>query len=160
MKKSYRVLQISLWRYSITILVSIFFPCMLIFPRMSACNVQWKLWVWFVSCVLIIFGLYMVISRFMATAEVEITMDEIGIRLQCVKPFWMHKTGLERSFKWNEIDNYTFYYKLFNNGGYERFLLRLKNGEKFRFYHDALIWKDDYKQFEIDIDDFFEKYHA
>ncbi len=89
-------------------------------------------------------------------------MDETGVLFQCVKPFWLHKTGLERSFKWDEMADYTFFYKFFNSSGlYERFLLRLKNGEKFRFFHYDWIWtNDEYIQFEIDINNFFEKYHA
>ncbi|MBQ2489431.1 MAG: hypothetical protein II525_06475 [Bacteroidales bacterium] len=162
MKKCYRVLQISRWRAFVACMLSIVFPLILIIPRMHACNVQWKIWVWIVTNVLIFFGLYGVILRYTATAEVEITMDETGVRFQCVKPFWLHKTGLERSFKWDEMADYTFFYKFFNSSGlYERFLLRLKNGEKFRFFHYDWIWtNDEYIQFEIDINNFFEKYHA
>jgi hypothetical protein len=65
-----------------------------------------------------------------------------------IKQFAFTNNG-ELNLKWSEIENCTDR----SDGGshYRVFKIILKSGEKYKFFHDTLVTRDDYEAFQIEL---------
>ena len=162
MKKSYRVLQISIWRCYAAALLTI---CFIFFIFLLIFNILLS-FPFFLLLILLLcaFSVDIVLVRHIATAELVITMDENGIHFQCIKPFWLQKDVWEQKFSWEEMKDYTFgfFFLIESNNFYNRLLLRLENDGKFILYplNTRILFRDDYRTFKADFKDNFKKHHA
>ena len=161
MKKSYRVLQISIWRCYAAALLTI---CFIFFIFILLFNILPTFPFFFLIIPLLCaFLVHIVLVRHIATAELVITMDENGVHFQCIKPLWLQKNVWEQKFSWEEMKDYSFgFLFFFQESSYDRLLLRLENNGKFILYplNSMILYCDDYKTFKADFIECFKKYHA
>ena len=86
------------------------------------------------------------LPRYTATAEIEITIDDEGVKRKWLRRFLLSsKSDIE--FKWADIEDYVFQ----PDRKFDQFKLHLKDGTKFKFYHDnGHNEKDDFSKFLSD----------
>lgn len=100
----------------------------------------------FILCFALIIGLAYYLSRFTATAEIKITIDDEGVKRQWVRQFILHSKP-DNDFKWAEIEEYVYQ----PDRQFDQFKLRFKDGTKFKFYHNnEHDSKDDFRNFLSD----------
>lgn len=93
-----------------------------------------------------IIGLALYLPRFTATTDIEITLGDEGIKRRWLRQFILHNKS-DVDFKWNEIADYVFQ----PDRQFDQFKLNLKDGSKFKFYHNNdHDNKDDFKKFLLD----------
>lgn len=93
-----------------------------------------------------IMGFAFYLPRHTATADIEITLDDEGIKRKWLRQFILHNKS-DIGFKWNEIADYVFQ----PDRQFDQFKLNLKDGTKFKFYHNNdHDSKDDFQQFLSD----------
>ena len=152
MKKSYRLLLTTPWHIISLIAALTIVMFFLIF-------LITKIWVVIVYAIALM-PLHSLLLRHLATAELETTVDETGLRMQLIKPLWFRKERWEHSFTWKEIADY----KSKRDRNYRWLVLRLENGRKKRFYrYDNYLFirtRDDYDAFLTDFIESFKKHHA
>lgn len=104
----------------------------------------------FILCFALIIGLAYYLSRFTATAEVKITIDNEGVKRRWVRQFVLHNKP-DNDFKWAEIEEYVYQ----PDRQFDQFKLRFKDGTKFKLYHNnEHDSKDDFRNF---LSDFVQK---
>lgn len=88
-------------------------------------------------------GLAFYLPRFTATADIEITIDNDGIKRRWLRKFILHNNE-DDEYKWTEIADYVFQ----PDRQFDRFKMNLKDGTKFKFYHNNdYDSKDDFRKF-------------
>ena len=100
----------------------------------------------FVLCFVPIIGLGFYLPKYTATADREITFDEVGIKLKWVRQFILHnKPDLE--FSWTEISDYVFQ----PERQFDQFKLYFKDGSTFKLHHNNdHDSKDEFREFLLD----------
>lgn len=86
------------------------------------------------------------LPRYTATAIIEMTIDDEGVKGKWLRRFFLSsKPDIE--FKWADIDDYVFQ----PDRKFDQFKLHLKGGTKFKFFHDnGDDSKDDFRKFLSD----------
>ena len=143
MTKTYKIKQSSPWLF-ITTLLTVIFSGMTILVFLTSNQIlpkgQTLLLIVYVSPVI---GLAFYLPRFIATADIEILIDEDGIKRKWLRQFIFHSKQ-DDEFKWTEIDDFVFQ----PDRHFDQFKLHFKNGTKFKFYHNNdHDNKDDFRKF-------------
>lgn len=103
-----------------------------------------------VLCFAPVMGLAFYLPRFTATADIEILIDDNGIERRWLRQFILHNKR-DNEIKWTDIDDYVFQ----PDRQFDQFKLHLKDGTKFKFYHNNdHDSKDDFRKF---LSDFIQK---
>jgi hypothetical protein len=103
-----------------------------------------------ILCFASIIGLAYYLPRVTSIAEIEITIENEGVKRQWLRQFIFHNKP-DNDFKWTEIDDYVFE----PDRQFDKFKLKFKDGTKFKFYHNNdHDSKDDFKRF---LNDFVQK---
>ena len=93
------------------------------------------------------------LPRYTSTAEIEMTINEEGIKRKCIRRFLLGSQS-DLEMKWTDIEDYIFQ----PDRKFDQFKLHLKNGKKIKFYHDnGHDNKDDFRKFLFDFSQRVEK---
>jgi hypothetical protein len=152
---TYKIKQSSPWLYIATILTVIFVGMAIViflavnhvFPKGHP--------IFFILGFAPIFVLAFYLPRYTATADIQITLDDDGLKRSWLNQFFLHE-NLSDEFKWNEIVDYVFQ----PDRQFDQFKLHLKDGTKFKFFHNNdHDSKDDFQKFLSDFSKKVELYN-
>jgi hypothetical protein len=91
-------------------------------------------------------GLAFYLPRYTATADIEIHIDNVGLKRIWLRQFIFHNK-IDDEIQWNEIMDYVFQ----PDRQFDQFKMHLKDGRKFKFYHNTdHDGKDDFQKFQSD----------
>ena len=139
---TYRIKQSSPWLF-ITTLLGVIFAGMAILLFLSSHHFLPKGITVFVLTFIPIIGLAFYLPRFTATADIEINLDNLGFERKWIRQFIFHNKQ-DIQFQWSEIADYV----VEPDKQFDQFKLHLKDGTKFRFYHNNVHNnKDDFRRF-------------
>lgn len=140
---TYKIKQSSPWLYIATMLIVIFSGmAILIFLAIYQILPKGQPFI-FILCFAPIIGLAFYLPRFTATADIEITIDNDGIKRRWMRKFIFHNNE-DEEYKWTEIADYVFQ----PDRQFDQFKMNLKDGTKFKFYHNNdYDSKDDFRKF-------------
>lgn len=97
----------------------------------------------FILCFAPIVGLAFYLPRYTATAVIEIIIDNDGIKRKWLRQFFLQNRE-DNEYKWTEIADYVFQ----PDRQFDQFKMHLKDGTKFKFYHNNdHDSKDDFRNF-------------
>lgn len=125
------------------------FAGMGIFLALSAIGLIPKGQIWLAFVIILpIFFLAFKVPRYTATVDIELTIDEEGLKKKWLKQFiFSNKPDLD--IKWTEIQDYVFE----PDRQFDKFKMTLKDGSKFKFFHNNdYNDKDDFLQFLQDFE--------
>ena len=147
---TYKIKQSSPWLFVVTLLTVIFSGmAILIFLSSNQILPKGQPLI-FILCFAPVMGLAFYLPRFTATADIEILIDDEGIKRKWLRQFILHNKQ-DDEFKWTDIDDYVFQ----PDRQFDQFKLHFKNGTKFKFYHNNdHDSKDDFTKF---LSDFVQK---
>ena len=95
------------------------------------------------------------LPRYTATAEIEMTIDDEGVKRKWLRRFLLSSQS-DIEFKWAEIEDYVFQ----PDRKFDQFKLHLKDGTKFKFFHDnGDDDKDDFRKFLSDFTNQVEQFN-
>ncbi len=148
--KTYKIRQSSPTLWIISFILTIFVG-MGIFLVFVSNRIIPKMEIWSFA---IIFGSIIIaafkIPRYTATVDIELTIDDIGIRKKWLKQFLFHNRP-DIDIKWAEIKDYVYE----PDRQFDKFKITLKDGERFRFFHNNDYNEKD--EFLIFLNDFDKK---
>lgn len=147
---TYKIKQSSPWLFILTLLTVIFSgTAILVFLSTNQTLPKGQPLV-FILCFAPVMGLAFYLPRFTATADIEILIDDNGIKRRWLRQFILHNKQ-DNEFKWTDIDDYVFQ----PDRQFDQFKLHFKDGTKFKFYHNNdHDSKDDFRKF---LSDFIQK---
>lgn len=144
--KTYTIRQTSPALWGATLFITIFLGSLTlivlaangIFPQ------PWLFVIIFTSICVVAFK----IPRYTATGEIELTIDENGIKKKWLKQLLFHNRS-DLSIKWIEIKDYVFE----PDRQFDKFKMHIKDGTRFQFFHNNdHNDKDDFLQFLNDFE--------
>lgn len=140
---TYKIKQSSPWLFIATLLTVIFSGMAILISLTSYQILPKGQPLTFILCFAPIIGLAFYLPRYTATADIEITIDDDGIKRKWLRKFIMHSSE-DSEYKWTEIADYVFQ----PDRQFDQFKLHLKDGTKFKFYHNNdHDNKDDFRKF-------------
>jgi hypothetical protein len=143
---TYKIKQSSPFLYVVTLLTVIFSGTAILLFLSSNHVLPKEQPLIFILCFAPIIGFAFYLPRFTATAEIEITIDDEGLKRKWLRQFIWHSKP-DNEFKWAEIDDYAFQ----PDRQFDQFKLHFKDGTKFKFYHNNdHDSKDDFRKFLLD----------
>jgi hypothetical protein len=109
----------------------------------------------FILCFAPVMGLAFFLPKYTATADIEIYLDNLGLTRIWIRQFIFHNK-INDELQWNEIEDYVFQ----PDRQFDQFKLHLKDGRKFKFYHNNdHDGKDDFQKFLTDFSEKIEQYN-
>jgi len=141
---TYKIRQSSPWLFIATLLTVIFSGmALLIFLTIYEILPKGQPFI-FILCFASIVGLAaFYLPRYTATADIEIIIDNDGIKRKWLRQFILHNRE-DNEYKWTEIADYVFQ----PDRQFDQFKLHLNDGTKFIFYHNNdHDSKDDFRKF-------------
>ena len=143
---TYKIKQSSPWLFAITMLVVIFSGAAILIVLSNNQILPKDQPLIFMLCFAPVMGLAFYLPRFTATADIEILMHDDGIKIKRLRQFILHnKPDVE--YKWTDIKYYVFQ----PDRQFDQFKLILKDGTKFKYYHNNNHnSKDDFRKFIFD----------
>ena len=143
---TYKIKQTSPLLFVVTLLTVIFLSMFILIWLSHHQIIHKGQPLFFILCFAPIIGVAYYLPRFTSTADIEITIDNEGLKRQWLRQFIFHNKP-ETDFKWTEIEDYVFE----PDRQFDQFKLNFKDGTKFKFYHNNdHDSKDDFKKFLYD----------
>lgn len=140
---SYKIKQSSPWLFIATLLTVIFSGMAILIILTSYQILPKGQPLIFILCFAPIGGLAFYLPRYTATADIEILIDNDGIKRKWLRHFILHSNE-DNEYKWTEIADYVFQ----PDRQFDQFKLHLKDGTMFKFYHNNdHDNKDDFRKF-------------
>ena len=143
---TFKITQSSPWLFLLTFLTVIFSGvAILIFLSSNQILPKGQPLI-FMLCFAPICGLAFYLPRFTATADIEITLNNSGIKRTWMRQFILQNKP-DSEFKWSEIEDYVFQ----PDRQFDQFKLHFKDGTKFKFHHNTdHDSKDDFRKFILE----------
>ena len=140
---TYKIKQSSPWLFIVTLLTVIFSGMAILIILTSHQILPKGQPLIFILCFAPIVGLAFYLPRYTATADIEILIDNGGIKRKWLRQFILHNNE-DNEYKWSEIADYVFQ----PDRQFDQFKLHLKDGTKFKFFHNSdHDSKDDFRKF-------------
>lgn len=139
----FKIKQSSPWLYGATLIMVIFFvtAVFLLLFHYSILPELHSLILFVIFAPVVWFAFYL--TKFTAIADIEITIDNEGLKRKWLRQFLFHKRE-DDEFNWTEISDYTFQ----PDRQFDQFKLHLKDGTTFKFYHSTdHDDKDEFRKF-------------
>jgi hypothetical protein len=149
MTKTYNIKQTSVFLWIFSLLASIFAGIGLMILIIKTTGIIPKDQPIFIIAVVapIIFFAFR-IPRYTATVEIELSIDNEGIKKKWLKQF-LFQSRPDRNINWTEIKDFVFE----PDRQFDKFKLTLKDGTKFKFHHNTdHNNKDDFHHFRLDFE--------
>lgn len=140
--KTYKIKQTSLLLWSIsflfTVLVGEGIVIVLVINNVIHREQFWLIFI----LIALVFYLAFKVPRYLATVDIELIMDQDGLKKKWLKQF-MFCNKPEVDIKWTEVQDYV----IQPDRQFDKFRITLKDGSKFQFYHNNEHTDDNFLTF-------------